>query len=593
MSRTPTISADPDRRGQRDDTDELGVRHRRDERRPARHRRGDARRPRAAGPGRGRDPRSGADRTAGAARRSAGSVRTRAPSPGLAHNAATSATEQALWDLLGQRLGAPVSELLGGPAGGRVRLYANVNRSILGSRSAAAFAAAAREAVAAGFEAVKVAPFDGLRWEPEQERAAPAPDRRRTRADPRRPRCGRARRRRPHRLPLAVQPADGHRRHPRDGGDRPVLDRGTRLRARPRGLAAHPRRDRRPAGRRRVPDRARGAPAVHRGDRGRRRHAGRQVLRRDRGLLAASRRSPIRSGRPSRRTTRADRCRRRRPRTSRWPRPRRPIVEFAWGETPWRSALVGGAEVVEAGSARRARPARARARARRGPRRRASVPRDPGRPGPLGALTGAPGLQPAGRTVARRGYCPDPRRGDRRRRADGRDRPTGKGPRRDRGHVLLEVGQVERPGQHDRHGRVLGDVAIARGLDRWVPVVDQPAERVVVRDGVGGDVAGRLQLGDEGLEPVPGGQRPSDGGHDDHPDVVASRRREDGPLGRLVDARCSRPSRRRTARRRWHAQEHRWPGSSPPNDSVTPIARIRPASRARTRTGRCRSTTAS
>jgi galactonate dehydratase len=27
-----------------------------------------------------------------------------------------------------------------------------------------------------------------------------------------------------------------------------------------------------------------------------------------------------------------------------------PIVEFAWGEAPWRSALVGGAEVIEAGS---------------------------------------------------------------------------------------------------------------------------------------------------------------------------------------------------------------------------------------------------
>jgi galactonate dehydratase len=89
---------------------------------------------------------------------------------GLAHAAATSATEQALWDLLGQRLGAPISELLGGPAGGAVRLYANVNRSILGSRSAEAFAAAAKEAVGAGFAAIKVAPFDGLRWEPEQER---------------------------------------------------------------------------------------------------------------------------------------------------------------------------------------------------------------------------------------------------------------------------------------------------------------------------------------------------------------------------------------------------------------------------------------
>ena len=91
---------------------------------------------------------------------------------GMAHNAAGSAIEQALWDLLGQRLEAPVSELLGGPAGGTVRLYANVNRSILGSRSPAAFGTAARAAVDDGFGAVKVAPFDGLLWEPEQERPA-------------------------------------------------------------------------------------------------------------------------------------------------------------------------------------------------------------------------------------------------------------------------------------------------------------------------------------------------------------------------------------------------------------------------------------
>ncbi len=93
---------------------------------------------------------------------------------GLAHAAARSAIEQALWDLLGQRLGTPISELLGGPSSGSVRLYANVNRSTLLSRSPEAFAAAARGAVAAGFGAVKVTPFDGLRWDPEQERPARA-----------------------------------------------------------------------------------------------------------------------------------------------------------------------------------------------------------------------------------------------------------------------------------------------------------------------------------------------------------------------------------------------------------------------------------
>ena len=89
---------------------------------------------------------------------------------GLAHAAANSAIEQALWDLLGQRLGVPISDLLGGRAAATVRAYANVNRSLLSDRSPDAFAAAARQAVAAGFDAVKCAPFDGLRWEPEEDR---------------------------------------------------------------------------------------------------------------------------------------------------------------------------------------------------------------------------------------------------------------------------------------------------------------------------------------------------------------------------------------------------------------------------------------
>ena len=91
---------------------------------------------------------------------------------GLAHAAAASAIEQALWDLLGQRLGAPVVDLLGGSATSSVRAYANVNRGILGDRSADGFAAAARAAVADGFDAVKVAPFDGLRWEAVEDRRA-------------------------------------------------------------------------------------------------------------------------------------------------------------------------------------------------------------------------------------------------------------------------------------------------------------------------------------------------------------------------------------------------------------------------------------
>ncbi len=47
-----------------------------------------------------------------------------------------------------------------------------MNRSLLGDRSSEAFAGAARAAVAGGFDAVKVAPFDGVLWEPRQDRKA-------------------------------------------------------------------------------------------------------------------------------------------------------------------------------------------------------------------------------------------------------------------------------------------------------------------------------------------------------------------------------------------------------------------------------------
>jgi galactonate dehydratase len=78
---------------------------------------------------------------------------------------ALSAVEQALWDLNGQALGVPVHRLLGGAQRDWLRLYANVNRAVT-DRSPAGFAAAARAAVAEGFGAVKLAPFDGVQaWQ--------------------------------------------------------------------------------------------------------------------------------------------------------------------------------------------------------------------------------------------------------------------------------------------------------------------------------------------------------------------------------------------------------------------------------------------
>ena len=74
---------------------------------------------------------------------------------------ALSAVEQALWDLAGQALGQPVWRLLGGRLRPRVWVYANINRSTW-ERSPQGFAENARRAVAAGFRAVKLAAFDDV-----------------------------------------------------------------------------------------------------------------------------------------------------------------------------------------------------------------------------------------------------------------------------------------------------------------------------------------------------------------------------------------------------------------------------------------------
>ena len=75
---------------------------------------------------------------------------------------ALSAIEQALWDILGKALGVPVYSLLGGPCREEIRLYANINRATT-DRTPEGFARNAAAAVAEGFDAVKLAPFDGMR----------------------------------------------------------------------------------------------------------------------------------------------------------------------------------------------------------------------------------------------------------------------------------------------------------------------------------------------------------------------------------------------------------------------------------------------
>lgn len=72
--------------------------------------------------------------------------------------AATSALEQALWDLGGQLLGAPLYRLLGGPLRDRLRLYANIEVAT-NPKTPAAYAENAGRAVAEGFGGVKLNPF--------------------------------------------------------------------------------------------------------------------------------------------------------------------------------------------------------------------------------------------------------------------------------------------------------------------------------------------------------------------------------------------------------------------------------------------------
>jgi galactonate dehydratase len=80
---------------------------------------------------------------------------------GRAASCALSAIEQALYDIQGQAAGLPTYQLFGGKLRDTVRNYANINRSTE-LREPAAFAKMAASAVAAGFDAIKLAPFDSM-----------------------------------------------------------------------------------------------------------------------------------------------------------------------------------------------------------------------------------------------------------------------------------------------------------------------------------------------------------------------------------------------------------------------------------------------
>jgi len=69
--------------------------------------------------------------------------------------------EQALWDIRGKAFSVPAYDLFGGLLHPKIRNYANINRSTE-IRDPAGFASMAERAVAAGFDAVKLAPFDDM-----------------------------------------------------------------------------------------------------------------------------------------------------------------------------------------------------------------------------------------------------------------------------------------------------------------------------------------------------------------------------------------------------------------------------------------------
>jgi galactonate dehydratase len=74
---------------------------------------------------------------------------------------AASALEQCLWDIQGQAFSVPVYDLFGGRIQERIRIYANINRSTE-DRTPEGFASMAEKAVGASFDAVKLAPFDEM-----------------------------------------------------------------------------------------------------------------------------------------------------------------------------------------------------------------------------------------------------------------------------------------------------------------------------------------------------------------------------------------------------------------------------------------------
>jgi galactonate dehydratase len=74
---------------------------------------------------------------------------------------ALSALEQTLWDLQARTARVPLYDLFGGALRNEIRTYANINRTVV-DRTPQGFVEIAKRAVDDGFDAVKLAPFDGM-----------------------------------------------------------------------------------------------------------------------------------------------------------------------------------------------------------------------------------------------------------------------------------------------------------------------------------------------------------------------------------------------------------------------------------------------
>lgn len=90
-----------------------------------------------------------------------GASRLSGAADGFVLRTAASSIEQAVWDLHARSMGVSLATALGGALTDRVRIYANLNRGLTGT-SPEDLARAGAEAVAAGFDAVKCAPFREL-----------------------------------------------------------------------------------------------------------------------------------------------------------------------------------------------------------------------------------------------------------------------------------------------------------------------------------------------------------------------------------------------------------------------------------------------